>query len=249
MSDQLPFTPSDAQALIPDPTSSLCGNFIAALLQLPVKFYQLVVSLVDDDGNFKQLLKAGDKVESFAPLAESDHRKLCNGQELSKTDFAALYAAIGDAFATMDGQAAPAGTNFRVPKCGARFALAVGTLPSATAVSLGGVGGEEKHVLTAAEGALIGADHDHTVGRMGDNTDDDGYFLTGTSDKEGNARGVTGDSNVNQTANINAKSGQYLVTSGVNDLPVDGSDDPLPADGHLTMPPYYGIFVYIITGK
>ncbi len=239
--DPLPFSQSDAKALIADPTSSLCGVFLKTLLELPLRFWQLIVALTDTDGNLIKTFQAGDKIESFAPLAEDAHRKLCNGQELSQTTYAVLYAAIGDTFATMDGQSAPASGNFRVPKCGARVALACGTLPSTLAVGLGDVGGEENHILTPAE-AAVNANHTHTVGRMIDNTDDDGRFLTGTSTKTGTGRGIFGNAGTNDVGNIEDETGLALVTSGVNeDLSAGGSP-------HNTLPPYYGVYVYIHTG-
>lgn len=110
--------------------------------------------------------------------------------------------------------------NFRMP-------LGMGTSPGGTTVVPGDELGEEKHVLTGDE--FIDADHEHTVGRMSDNSNDDGFFLTGSSDKNGSARGIAGDSGTNQTANLSAKSGSFLVTSEVNSAPT--------IVGHNNMPP------------
>lgn len=174
----LEFTPDDAKALISDPTSSLCGNFVNTLLKVPVKFYQLVKHLFDADGNAKAMFEPGDMIYSFV-AAETEHRKLCNGQALSTTTYAILYAKIGSTFDTMDGQSAPGPGLFRVPKCGARFACAVGTLPSTAAVTLGGVGGEETHVLLTAEmpehqhdlSVMLKSDTTHDNIATGDNAD------------------------------------------------------------------------------
>lgn len=115
-----PFTPSDALALVPDPTSSLCGNFIKTLLRLPVLFYQLVVELMNADGTFKVTVLTGDLIFSAAPSAEDANRLLCTGQEVSKTTYADLYAVIGDIYGT------PAvGTNFKLPDYRDRFPLGV----------------------------------------------------------------------------------------------------------------------------
>jgi hypothetical protein len=111
-----------------------------------------------------------------------------------------------------------------------RFPLGMGTSPApySTTVSPGDTGGEEKHVLTGDE--FTDGDHIHTVGRMADNSNDDGVFLTGTSDKNGIGRQITGDSGSNITANLSAKSGSYLVTSGVNSEPT--------IEAHNNMPPF-----------
>ena len=55
--------------------------------------------------------------EGAAGFVDSGHTWLrCNGQQVSKTgDYAALYAAIGDAFAQQFGMAAPDAGKFRVP--------------------------------------------------------------------------------------------------------------------------------------
>lgn len=217
-----PFTPEDAKALISDPTSSMCGNFVKTLLRLPVLFYQFVSAFVDADGNWIRTVEPGDYIYSAAPLAESAHRKLCNGQELSKTTYAVLYAAIGDVYATMDGQSAPATGNFRVPKASARFALAVGTLPSSTAVSLGSVGGEEKHTLTEAE--LAPHDHDLSVLKHSDTT------------HENDLDGLNADFTGSSTPLVKTD-----VACG------DGAETPA-ATPHNTMPPYFGAYVYISTG-
>ena len=232
-----PFTPDESKALISDPTSSLCGNFVKTLLRLPVFFYQFVSALVDSTGQWILFPSPGDYIFSAAPLADTNHRKLCNGQELSKTNYAVLYAAIGDVYATMDGQAAPSSGNFRVPKVGARMPMANGTLPSSTAVANGGVGGEEKHKLTVAEGGM-NPEHIHTTGRMSadsnDDFGDDVVLLTGTSDKDGPSRQIFGDNQINSAQTLGDKTGAYTVTSDVNNG-VAAAD----FTEHNTLPPYW----------
>jgi len=228
-----PFTPDDAKALISDPTSSMCGNFVNTLLRLPVLFYQFVKWLIDDAGLPRFFLHAGQEIRSFTPLTENDHQKLCNGQELSKTTYAVLYAAIGDAFATMDGQAAPASGNFRVPKVGGRFGLAVGTLPSATAVTLGGVGGAE--TVTLGLNNIPAHNHDLNVsGSDGSNS----TIFDGLQTADETVGGAVAPSY--KTNGGNPGTNDYVKKVGGN---VDGD-----ADSHSNMPPYYGVYVYIVTG-
>lgn len=74
----------------------------------------------------------------------------CNGQEVSRTTWADLYAAIGDTWGAGDGS-----TTFNVPDLRDRVLLG----RSATK-ALGDTGGAETHALTTAEMPT----HDHTVG-------------------------------------------------------------------------------------
>jgi len=46
----------------------------------------------------------------------------CTGQEVSKTTYALLYAAIGDVWATTGGASAPSSSNFRLPNLSGRYA-------------------------------------------------------------------------------------------------------------------------------
>lgn len=146
-----PVLPSDAKAVISDPNSSLCDNFIRTLLRLPVLFYQFLNWLLDANGNVseafrQQVQKPGDLIFSAAPLSEDNSRLLCNGQEVSQTTFPGLYAAIKDVY----GDAGPG--NFKLPDFRARSPMAVGILvDSGTEVGLGDSIGEELHKLTVDE--------------------------------------------------------------------------------------------------
>jgi hypothetical protein len=117
----------------------------------------------------------------------------------------------------------------------AKFVITAGTLPSATVLSIGGTGGEETHILTAAEGAQD-PNHKHISGRFGAASGggaDDGYFFTeaSTGFPNGTAQRVTGGSGGITTANINTLGGNYIQSGVV---------DPQPAtpNGHNTLPLY-----------
>jgi|SRR6185295_17842747 len=213
-----PFTKAEAKALIPDPTSSLCGVFVKTLLQLPVFFYQWISSFVGDDGEYIRTVEPGDLIYSFAPLVSNQHRLRCDGASYSTTTYAVLYAAIGNAFDTMDGQSAPGAGFFRVPKCGARFPLATGSLPLSGAVALGSVSGEERHVLLVAE--MPKHKHATTLHRSSPDSGPDNLFATGNGPDDG------GD-----------YPDQTYDTSEV------GSDT-----AHNNIPPYFGVHCYIATG-
>lgn len=86
---------------------------------------------------------------------------LCQGQAVSRTVFAGLFAVLGTAYGTGDGS-----TTFNVPDLRGRSPIGAGTgtATGATAQTLGsqptsGVGGEQTHVLTIAELAS----HTHPV--------------------------------------------------------------------------------------
>lgn len=227
----LPFTPEDARGLISDPTSSLCGNLVKTLLRLPVLFYQLINFLFDDSGNPKAMFSAGDIKYSFSTVGEDAHWKLCNGQTLDKDDHAVLFAAIGATYDTMDGQSAPGGNLFRVPKCSAKFPLTTGSLPSTTSVSVGDTGGEEDHVLTEIELAK----HTHNCWPQ-----DDG---DGNAGKLWRHRDPgSGSDTVDLTTGIEPNNSGSATTLLVAEEQATGDG------GHNTMPPYFGVYTLICTG-
>lgn len=227
----LPFTPAEAQGLISDPTSSLCGNLVKTLLRLPVLFWQLVTELFDDSGNPKGILSAGDIKYSFSTVGEDAHWKLCNGQTLDKTTHAILFAAIGSTYDTMGGQSAPGGNLFRVPKCSARFPLTTGTLPSSTGVGVGDTGGEEDHVLTDIELAK----HTHKVWPV-----DDG---------DGNAGKIWSHFDAGGESDTASLGKPIMPDDGLSAQTVLQAEEQDTGDeGHNTMPPYFGVYTLICTG-
>lgn len=97
-------------------------------------------------GKVKGANKPGDYVMSASPSAEDSTRLLCNGQEVSRTTYALLYAAIGDTYGTP-----VSGSNFLLPDMRARFPVGVGTMPKPTTINLGSTGGSDEHELITAE--------------------------------------------------------------------------------------------------
>lgn len=236
-----PVLPADVKAIISDPTSSLCGNFVNTLLKAPVLAYNFIKWLIGDDGNFtraaiQQIHHPGDLILSAAPLAADDNRLLCDGSVVSQTTYADLYAAISTIYNT-GGEGAG---NFRLPDFRARFPVGVGTFPSAATAALGVPGGEETHVLTGDE--FIGPTHEHTVGRMSTDSGaggDDGYFKPGTATpaQSGNYRIVAGNIGAPRTTDVTTLTGAVLVSGDVNDAPT--------ITGHNNIPPYFACYVYI----
>lgn len=239
----LPFTPAQAKALISDPTATLCGNFLNTLLKVPIFFYQLVNYIFDSNGNInapfiRLIRKPGDRIESFAPLAEDGSRLLCDGRDVARTDWPDLFAAIGTTYGSSGS------TTFKLPDARARFPLAVGTLPSGASVALGATGGEEKHELAGLEIA-----HKHLTGRFRP-ADDEVYLIiqpqitTMTDSLTGQS--VDGENAAVATADVQGAplTGNWTCTSKA--VP-DGGVNPIRYDPHNTMPPWISCYVYIAT--
>jgi len=83
-------------------------------------------------------------VSEFAGTAAPAGWMLCNGAAISRTTYAALFAAIGTAYGVGDGS-----TTFNLPNLQGR--VPVGKAGSGTFLNLGATGGEETHVTTIAE--------------------------------------------------------------------------------------------------
>jgi microcystin-dependent protein len=82
----------------------------------------------------------------------------CDGLAVSRTTYALLFAAIGTTWGTGDGS-----TTFNLPDFRGRVPIAPGTGSGLTARVLAAKGGEEGHVMTAAEnGAHNHVDNGHT---------------------------------------------------------------------------------------
>jgi len=136
--------PADFKAVISDPTASLCGNFINTLLKLPVLLYTFINELLDSSGDIQEgviktitdnVIRPGDLIFSAAPLDE-EGRLLCNGQLVSRTTYADLFAAIGETYGAGD-----ATTTFGLPDYRGNFPRGAGTL------AVGDTGGSETVTL------------------------------------------------------------------------------------------------------
>jgi len=96
-----------------------------------------------------QLLTPTGSIVQYAGATAPAGWVMCDGQALSQTTYAALYAVIGSTYNTAGGQAAPAAGTFRVPILTGR--VPVGKAASGTFASLAATGGAETHTLTEAQ--------------------------------------------------------------------------------------------------
>lgn len=158
-----PVLPSDAKAIVPDPNSTLCGNFLSALVKLPVLFYKLVAFFFDATGNASKgfvnlTLKSGAYVDYASLQLEDGTILLCDGREVARTDFPDLFAAIGVTYGAPSGS-----TVFKIPNFSAKFVVGIGSFDSAGSVSLGVAAGADQVTLQAVNHAP----HTHGVHSIG----------------------------------------------------------------------------------
>ena len=102
--------------------------------------------------------------------APSTDWMLCQGQSLLRTDYAALFTAIGTTYGSADG------THFTLPNLQGRTPIGAGTgtATDATLKTLGSVGGTENHTLTVGQMPS----HAHTVSDPGHaHSNTNGAFL------------------------------------------------------------------------
>ena len=83
-------------------------------------------------------------VQMWAGASAPSGWLLCQGQAVSRTTYAALYAVCGTAYGTGDGS-----STFNLPDLRAR--MPIGLSGSGAFNALGNAGGEENHTLTTAE--------------------------------------------------------------------------------------------------
>lgn len=103
---------------------------------------------------------------------------LCDGSAISRTKYAELFAVILERFGAGDGL-----NSFNLPDMRGRTPIGAGTGIGLTAKLLGGMAGEETHLLTSGESGT--AAHSHSITDPGHGhkftADDIAYFRTGTA--------------------------------------------------------------------
>ena len=97
-----PVLPSDALAVVPDASATLCGNFTKALLQLPVLFYKLINYLFDSSGNLNPAVTGaavptGTMFLAAAQLTDANFL-LCDGTVYNISTYPTLGALLGSLY-------------------------------------------------------------------------------------------------------------------------------------------------------
>lgn len=105
-----------------------------------------LANLGDGSGTFK----IGDTIWSSRSAAP-DQWLACNGAAISRTTYAALFAAIGTAYGVGDGS-----TTFNLPDARGRSPVGVGQGAGLTNRARGDTGGAETHQMTESEMPLHG---------------------------------------------------------------------------------------------
>ena len=102
-------------------------------------------TLLKTDGTVNGVAEIGDYMFSGAPSAETNYRKLCNGQELAQADYPDLYALIGATY----GAASNPVTLFKLPDFRGRMPVASdhSRAPSVDSVALAATGGLQEVIL------------------------------------------------------------------------------------------------------
>ena len=175
-------TRTSFKALIPSPSASLCSNFVAVILRLPLMLFQIVRSWIDENGALtatflSMIYTPGELKTTLVPMTgvQKGCWLLCDGSLYSVEQYPDLAAALGAS--ASDGGMFKTQTNpnilddngdpvvvttptaglFRVPDCRGLTFVGVPNssfnLGSGTAISLGGTIGRADHQLTPGEDA------------------------------------------------------------------------------------------------
>lgn len=160
---------------------------------------------------------------------------LCQGQALSRTAEASLFAAIGTAYGSGDGS-----TTFNVPNFQTFLPVGVGSHSGNTTRNLGDTGGEETHLLVTAEmPSHAHTDSGHTHTDSGHTHPPYGYQFAETN---GAGQGLTlGYGETFASATTTGTGAANIQTSTANIQATGGGG------AHNNMPPYLAINFIIKT--
>jgi microcystin-dependent protein len=161
---------------------------------MPLYYTPLLGTDLADENAINAVLAAIEAAINAVPIVSSgtivgyagailpDGWLLCDGSAISRTTYAALFAAIGTTWGSGDG-----GSTFNLPDMRGRIAIGAGAGGGLTARTLGQQLGEETHQLTVPELPS----HDHTAsGLQTINANNDGG-ASGLHYHPSNGGGVT----------------------------------------------------------
>lgn len=137
-------------------------------------------------------------IKDFAGTSAPTGYLACDGSAVSRTTYAALFAAIGTTWGAGDGS-----TTFNLPNFQRRSTVGSGgTGTPALANTVGSTGGEETHTLTAAESAIL---------TYTSNVTDPGH-----SHVIDNVVGATGNAEVGAAGNNSGGVATHAATTGIS---------------------------------
>lgn len=148
-------------------------------------------------------LEPSGAIKAFAGASAPTGYLLCDGSAVSRTTYAALFDVANTTWGVGDGS-----TTFNLPDYRGKVIVGAGTGSGLTARALAAVGGEETHVLSAAETAALtvalsgttaaGSAHNHGITDPGHaHTVPEAYSGSGTA---GAVSGATGGGTNNPTS-------------------------------------------------
>lgn len=173
-----PVLPSQFCDAIPSANADFCTRF-TKFLNIPSLLCDLFSWLLDDDGMVSETFKAEVATYStptgmFAPFGTQNVGTgwlFCDGSEVSRTTYAALFNAIGTRYGIGDGS-----TTFNLPDCRGRSPIGAGAGDGLTNRDIATkYVGEETHLQTEAE--LVSHLHDITAHTSGGTSGDGGHIL------------------------------------------------------------------------
>lgn len=221
-----PVLPAALKDTLVDSSSTLCGNFRSILLQFPVLVYRIFNWMLDADGNpteefTRSLVPAGGYLFSASATVPTGYL-LCNGQLVSRTTYAALFAAIGVVYGAGDGT-----TTFGIPNFQDRFPIG-----ASETKALAATGGADTVTLTLANSPP----HRHFI--VGNETVDDVEDPVSSAESAARKKdaGGPGDYSLKKST-LDATVGRTSEVGGL--LAV--------ATPHANMPPWLACMVFIKT--
>lgn len=149
-----PTTPSEFEEAIPSNNADFCTRF-TKFLGVPELLASVFGWMFNSDGSVSSAFKEEvatlstptGMIAYFLTQNVGDGWLLCDGREVSRTTYAALYNEIGTRYG--DGDTL---TTFNLPDARGRSLLGAGTGTGLTARDINAISvGEENHTLTAAE--------------------------------------------------------------------------------------------------
>ena len=163
-------------------------------------------------------------IKMFGGSTAPDGYLMCDGNAVSRTTYAALFAAIGTTYGAGDGS-----TTFNLPDLQGRFPLGAGAGNGLTARTVGQKDGEEGHTLTDAEMPA----HSHAPSASGE------YFVTAEESGANNTRVAYSSSGNRWVNGLTSESHFHHRTS---------TDTVGSGAAHNNMPPYAVVSYIISTG-